>query len=266
MADASYAMPAIVTLRSIVKHSSRRFAFYIIDCGLQAEDKDRMMPSMAEKPNVSLVFITVGGNGLGTSLGLVWAKVDLIDLVPVERVLYLDANILARGDVGRLWDTDLGEKLLGACPDVGFSLGHEKIERGPYLNAGVLLMDLVKIRREVQKLRDLARLTQLSRFVEQDALNIRFRGARKPLSLQWNAQGLGTYAELRTADRETANLHGMANPILVHFTGPVSPSLPLVLNPYVQPCVSKPWGYVKARGHPYTDEGWAALQEASWVE
>ena len=266
VASASYVMPATVTIHSIIKHSSRRLTFYIIDCGLGADDKDRMLLSIAEKPNVSLMFVPLNDDCLGVSLGPVWAKVDLTNLLPVERVLYLDADILARGDVGRLWDTDLNGKLLGACPDVGFPLGHEGIERGPYFNAGVLLMDLTKVRVEVQKLRDIAKSTLSSKFLEQDTLNVHFRGAWKSLSLEWNAQGLGTYAEARTEDRDAAKLHEMANPTLVHFTGPVSPSLPLVLNPYIQPCVSKPWGYAKARGHPYAGEWWATLKETPWAE
>jgi len=264
--DSSYAMPATVTIHSIVKHSSRRLTFYVIDCGLGAEDKDRMTLSIAKNPNVSLIFIPLGDDSLGASLGPVWMKVDLISLLPVERALYLDADILVRGDVGRLWDADLDGKLLGACPDVGYPLGHGGTDRDPYFNAGVLLMDLTRIRREVQKLRDVAKSMQSSKFVEQDALNVHFRGGWKPLSLEWNAQGLGTYAELRTTDREAINLHEMANPVLVHFTGPVSPSLPSVLNPHVQPFVSKPWGYAKARGHPYAEEWWVALRETPWAE
>jgi len=236
---ASYAMPATVTIHSIAKHSSRRLTFYVVDCGLRADDKERMVLSVAKDHNVSLVFIPLNSDGLGASLGPVWAKVDLIDLLPVERALYVDADILARGDVGRLWDTDLDGKLLGACPDVGHPFGHEEIERGPYFNAGVLLLDLMGIRGEVQKLKDLAGSMSSSKFVEQDALNIHFRGAWKSLNLEWNAQGLGTYAELQTVDRETVKLHEMGDPILVHFTGP-------------------------ARGHPYAEEWWAALKETPW--
>jgi lipopolysaccharide biosynthesis glycosyltransferase/predicted O-methyltransferase YrrM len=266
VADVSYAMPATVTIHSIVKHSSRRITFYVIDCGLNVEDKDRMTLSIAGSPNVTLVFIPLKGDGLGTSLGPVWTKLELVDLLPVDRTLYLDADILARGDIGRLWDTDLDGKSLGACPDVGFPLGHEEIERGPYFNAGVLLMDLTGIRRGAQRLRDIAKSMLSSKFAEQDAMNAHFRGDWKPLSLDWNAQGLGTYAELHTADREAIDLHEMANPTLVHFTGPVSPSLPLVLNPYIQPCVSKPWGYAKARGHPYAEEWWNSLKETPWAD
>ena len=261
---ASYAMPATVAIHSIVKHSSRRLTFYVIDCGLGADDKERMELSIAKDPKVSLVFLPLNDNGLGASLGLVWAKVDLIDLLPVERVLYIDVDILARGDVGRLWDTDLDGKFLGACPDISHPLGHEEIERGPYFNAGVLLLELMKIRGGVQKLKDVAKSMVSSKFAEQDALNVHFRGAWKSLNLEWNAQGLGTYAELQTADREAVKLREMDNPSLVHFTGPVSPSLSLVLNPYIQPCVSKPWGYAKARGHPYADEWWTTLKETPW--
>lgn len=264
VADASYAMPATVTIHSIAKHSSRRLTFYVIDCGLGADDKERIILSIAEDPNISLVFTPLNGDGLGASLGPVWAKFDLIDLLPVERVLYVDTDILARGDVGKLWDTDLDGKPLGGCPDVGHPLGHEKIERGPYFNTGVLLMDLMKVRSDVRKLREVAKSMPPSKFAEQDALNVHFRGMWKSLNLEWNAQGLGTYAELRTTDRETVKLHEMGNPILVHFTGPVSPPLPSVLNPYVQPCVSKPWGYAKARGHPYAKEWWATLKETPW--
>lgn len=264
--DAPYAMPATVTIHSIAKHSSRRLTFYIVDCGLGADDKERMMSSIVEDPNVSLVFVPLNDENLGKSLGPAWAKVDLINLLPVERALYIDADILARGDVGRLWDIDLDGKSLGACPDVGYPSGHEKIERGPYFNSGVMLMDLTRIRGEAQKLRGIAKSAPSSKFVEQDALNIHFRGVWKSLGLEWNAQGLGTYAELRTADRETAKLHEMANPILVHFTGPVSPSLPSILNPHVQPCISKPWGYGKARGHPYGEEWWTVLKETSWAK
>ena len=242
VADTSYAVLATVALHTIAKHSSRRLAFYIIDCGLKAGDKAQVRLSMAEKPNVSIVFISLGGESLAAPLGPAWAKLDLIDLLPVKRVLCLDADILAKGDVGRLWDTDLGDKLLGACPDVGFPLGHEGVGRGPYFNKGVLLMDLIKIRRDVQKLKVVAKSIPFSKFLDQDAMNIHFRGAWKPLNLEWNAQGLGIYAKCRTADKETVNLHEMANPTLVHFTGPVSPSLPLVLNPYVQPCTSKHGG------------------------
>lgn len=46
----------------------------------------------------------------------------------------------------------------------------------------------------------------------------------------------------------------MKDPNIIHFTGPVNPTLAEVLNPYAQPPTAKPWGYIGARGHPFEKE------------
>ena len=56
----------------------------------------------------------------------------------------------------------------------------------------------------------------------------------------------------------------MDEPAIVHFTGPVHPSVAEVLNPFVQPYSAKPWGYAGAPGHPYTEEWWAVLEQTGW--
>ena len=48
-----------------------------------------------------------------------------------------------------------------------------------------------------------------SRYKDQDALNVHFRDQWHPLDLKWNAQGLGTYADSPSLDRDTLDLEGM---------------------------------------------------------
>lgn len=110
----------------------------------------------------------------------------------------------------------------------------------------------------------LAREMRSARFRDQDFLNLHFRGQWMPLNLGWNAQGLGTYAELPAADRETLSLRDMTDPRIVHFTGPVNPGLVAVLNPYLQPCTAKPWGFTGALGHPYAEEWWEVQEQTAW--
>jgi len=50
----------------------------------------------------------------------------------------------------------------------------------------------------------------------------------------------------------------------VHFTGPVNPGLVEVLNPYLQPCTAKPWGFIGAPGHPYVEEWWEVQDRTAW--
>lgn len=106
-------------------------------------------------------------------------------------------------------------------------------------------------------------------YKDQDLLNVHFRGEWHEVPLIWNAQGLGTYADGHSTDRAqiAAQIEEMkAKPTLVHFTGPTNPDVEIVLNPWVQPYTSKPWGYAGAPGHPFSEVWWEALREVSGWE
>lgn len=103
-----------------------------------------------------------------------------------------------------------------------------------------------------------------SKFRDQDALNVHFADSWTSLDLTWNAQGMGTYASYPSDDRRSLPMGQMDDPSVVHFTGPVYPSVAEVLNPYVQPPTAKPWGYLGSPGHPYQREWWNVLERTSW--
>lgn len=262
--DSQYAMPAAVTIRSALENTPGRITVYIIDCGLSEEDKDKLKSSIPKDSDTTLMFLRLPDDSVAANMGAVWAKVDMLRLLPVERALYLDSDVLVRADLKQLWDTDLQGKMMGAVPDIGYPQGHENIARRPYFNAGVLLMDLAAMRGKTDNVKELAQGMRKAKFRDQDFLNILFANDWMPLHLQWNAQGLGTYAILPSKDRECLFLQDMSDPHIVHFTGPVNPGLVEVLNPYLQPFTAKPWGYSGAPGHPYTEEWWAVQDRTAW--
>lgn len=262
--DSRYAIPATVAIRSAVESTRSRLTIYIVDCGLLESDKEKIKKSLPEGRDTTLMFLDLPQNSLAAKMGAVWAKVDMITLLPVERALYIDADILVRGDLKELWDVDLQGNVIGAVTDVGFPMGHEKIARGRYFNAGVLLMDLAKIRAKKGDLEMLGKMMKDAKFRDQDALNVHFATNWLSLDVKWNAQGLGTYANIPSADRRSLRLEAMMDPCIVHFTGPVSPGVVEVLNPYLQPYTAKPWGYAGAPGHPYRDEWWILLEQTAW--
>jgi lipopolysaccharide biosynthesis glycosyltransferase len=198
-------------------------------------------------------------------MGPVWAKIDMVGLLPVERILYLDADTLVRRNFRPLWEADLQGKPLGAVVDVGHPMGWDKDHKQPYFNAGVLLLDLAKARERLPELKALSLGHENAKYRDQDALNAHFTGNNwVPLGLEWNAQGLGTYARYPSPERDILPLEAMEDPSIVHFTGPVNPSIVEVLNPYVQPPTAKPWGYLGAPGHPYATEWQAAFEKTPW--
>ena len=262
--DSTYAMAAAATLRSVVEQTQGRITLYIVDCGLLAEDKRKIAASLPMRSNVTLLFVALPPNSLTSKIGAVWAKVDMMKCLPVQRVLYLDADVLVRKDLRELWSTDLRGRSLAAAPDVGCPMGHPGVPRGEYFNAGVLVVDLARTRSTLRELETCCREMTHAKFREQDALNAHFKTDWVALSLAWNAQGLGTYAECASVDREKLCLEEMKDPAIVHFTGPVHPPLEAVLNPYVQPYTAKPWGYAGAPGHPYEREWWDMSEKTAW--
>jgi lipopolysaccharide biosynthesis glycosyltransferase len=235
---------------------------------LTSEDKRKMERSCCIRSSITMNFLSLPADSLTVELGTaVWAKLDMVGILPVERVLYLDADILVRADLGELWKTSLrAEDMLAAAIDIGHPEGHDEFTRGGYFNAGVLLLDLAKIRLQITQLLSLARSMKEAKYRDQDALNVYFKDQWTRLDVKWNAQGLGTYANDATESR--SQILGLSsaqrNPSIVHFTGPVHPSLERVLNPFVQPYTAKPWGYAGAPGNPYCAEWWACLEQTEW--
>lgn len=261
--DSSYAMPGAVAIASAVENTPGRISIYVVDCGLEEEDKLKLHKALPRAKDVTISFLPLPNDSSTAELRHIWAKLELHRILPVERALYLDADVLVRGDLTPLWETDIQDRAIGAVPDVGYPMGHDPTEKQPYFNAGVMLMNLAKIRASGEALVEMGKRMRESKFRDQDALNAHFKDW-VPLSMHWNAQGLGTYARYPSADRERLNLEEMADPAVVHFTGPVDPPLVKVLNPHVQPPTAKPWGLIGSPGHPFAAEWWSMLEKTPY--
>ena len=268
--DSSYAMAGAVAIRSAIDATSGRMTFFIIDCGLQPEEKHKLEASVpqARADEVTLLFnpLPPGSRGIRE---LTWAKIDIL---PDERILYLDAHVLVRRDLNGIWRTDMGKKPIGAVRDIRYPMGHPglpEVDRGrPYFNAGVVLVDLPLIRKRLPEMRKALAALQETAYKDQDFLNAFFSVDLYELDIVWNAGGLGTYASWSSVDRDNTWPQGLAtllvDPAIVHFAGPLDPSTSSVLDESLQPWVSKPWGYPGAPGNPFAEHWWEVLEKTAW--
>lgn len=264
--DSTYAMPAAVTVRGIAENVQGPVTIYIYDCGLLEEEKKKIEASLPERADLTLRYMALPPDGLGIKLGAAWARVDMMKTLPLNRVLYVDADTLVRKDLRELWNIDLKGHALGVVPDPWMPAGHDGVRtpRGQYFNSGVLLIDLVEVRPTIPALEKLCcRMKGTTPFRDQDPLNVHFRCHTTPLSDRWNAIGYGT--ALPDEERAKRFLVEAKDPAIVHFIGPAHPPALYVLTvPEYQPCSTKPWGYVGARGHPYAEEWWDMLEKTAW--
>ncbi len=117
-----------------------------------------------------------------------------------DKAIYIDSDVVVLGDVAELYKIDLGENIIAARPDpkvANIKVFSDYVENAlgipaeEYVNSGVLLMDLKKLR----KMRYIARMTDLIKEYnadlvapDQDYLNTLLRGKIMPLDDEWNMQ------------------------------------------------------------------------------
>ncbi|KAA8527531.1 hypothetical protein F0562_034754 [Nyssa sinensis] len=173
-----------------------------------------------------------------------YARIYLSDILPteVERVIYLDSDIIVVDDIAKLWGVDLGEKLVAApeyChanftnyfttafwEDANLA-GTFEGRRPCYFNTGVMVVDMDKWRKggytykvgewmAVQKQKRIYQLGSLPPFLLVLAGNI------KAVHHRWNQHGLG-------GDNFEGKCRGLhPGPIsLLHWSGKGKPWLRL---------------------------------------
>ena len=170
--DKNFGRFAGITITSLVHNNIQHdLNIHIVYDQLLPEDMDRLKKTEQLYRNLTLHFYQITSTeGMtfvvppGHITQAMYYRYLFADLLPksVKRLIYMDADIICKGDILPLWQTDLRGKVLGAVRDYGEdrSCGRIGLKNGRYFNSGVLLMDLVKWRHQ--------KLTQkLFRWLEQ---------------------------------------------------------------------------------------------------
>ena len=285
-ADDAYVIPLTVTLTSAARHLSAgcRLQVYLIDTGIQETNWHGLRESLVSEP-VDIVRIPADVarlQHLKTShhishtafirlLAAQWLPSNL------DRVIYLDSDLLFRDDLSQLWGIELDGAYCAAVPDIACPFidarfadcnfrrsapymatlspirNWRQLDLNPaahYFNSGVMLIDLAAWRKHSLDERFLQCLAENQRDVwcwDQYALNVVLANHWKALPLRWN---LGTHAfeypsPLHSPVDPAVFRELVDRPAVVHFTTEF-----------------KPWHY--GSRHPRRAEYFAALQQTAW--
>jgi lipopolysaccharide biosynthesis glycosyltransferase len=149
----------------------------------------------------------------------------------VDRVVYLDSDVVVLDDVSALFAVDLQGKAVGAAPDLDWS-GHAPTDRlralgvdpaAPYVNSGVLVMDLARWRRDGLSRRLLDFAAQKGALLlrhDQDALNAVLRDDIRLIDRRWNLQVLllSHWARRGLPLDHAATAEARRRPAILHFS------------------------------------------------
>ena len=160
--DALYLRPLCVMLRSLAARTPERdFRVFVLHSSLTPADLDAVRRAI-EGWRMTLEEIRVSGGGLDGAPTTdrypreMYYRIFAAQVLPPEldRVLYLDPDVLAINPVEKLYATPMGDALFAACSHVHASLRKlNELRLGmkkdaPYINSGVMLLNLSRLRRE----------------------------------------------------------------------------------------------------------------------
>jgi lipopolysaccharide biosynthesis glycosyltransferase len=258
--DKNYVQHTAVMIYSLLNHNKdNNICLYIIsDGGVSQTDWDKLekvyknstlkvekiLVDVARFANYKLSAHATPAN---------YYRIQMAELLPahIDKVLYLDVDIVVRHDLSELYNLNIDDYLIAAIEDPDNPL---KVELGiaknePYFNSGVLLINLAAWRREKlhDKLSDfILNNAAIIRYWDQDAFNVICKGKWKPLHPRYNTQTEMYFLKTDAITYTLVNIkEATADPVILHFTGR-----------------TKPWEYMN--WHPKKGEYYKCLKKTPW--
>ena len=250
--DNCFAQHCAVAIRSVLDHN-RDVEFYILTEGLTEENVSKLHSVVGA---CSMTVCKVDSEALkGFPMPDVrtekisiatYYRLFITQLLPasISKALYLDCDLVVRGSLRELWETDMTDKALAAvhypdCPTMKMNCKRLGIaEELRYFNAGVLLMNLDYWRTHdlPQRYFDfIAEGKYPLRQRDQDVLNAVTSAECASLPWKYNVMGneLETIKEIVTgAQLEYVKLLEKVEPVIVHFSFRLKPWELGCRNPY----------------------------------
>lgn len=242
-----------VMLQSIKRHcdASRRYCIHVLSSDVEQSDLEQMLITEDKLVAVDLLDVAWFKNetekmefGEFFSVECIY-RLALLKLIPnVDKIIYLDSDLIVLDDISILFDTELGGNYVAAVRDIGIagmvggyapdeaerlrSIGIE--DANGYFSSGVMVWNLSKTRQDFT-------LSQLIEWIEenkprysdQDCLNYFFAGSVCYLDSKWNTLfdseniRVSQIAPYASKALQEEYLRAREKPSIFHFAGPVKP-------------------------------------------
>jgi lipopolysaccharide biosynthesis glycosyltransferase len=213
---------AVAIASMFSSNENNKIKTYIVCTDLDAKDKDRL-DEVAFKFSRELTYLSIDPKNfskLKTYFHLTHAtfyRLFIPEILPeLEKIIYLDCDIVIEADLGELWSTDMtgfgNAGVIFPGRDTKDRLG---VEDGADMNAGILVMNLEFWRQNDITLKCVQWLESTeSLYMDNDAMNVVLKGAQKGIEERWNLNPIhfGVFSnEAKYPSR------------ILHFAGAVKP-------------------------------------------
>lgn len=248
--DTNYIMPTGVMLKSLYENNKGEIISHIIiDNSVTKEDKAGLteitggMIRFYSADIIECDFPNIGKTNSHVTVASYY-RLFLTLLLPesVEKVIYLDGDIIVNGSLTELWNTDLKGCAIGCVKDMDEIPNLQRIKYAKedgYFNAGVLLINLAYWReKNLLAAFKTCIETQADALIyhDQDVLNFTLHSQKVWLPMKYNVQNGFLFKRrfqlfARQNVTETEIIEAQNHPFIIHYTLS-KPWKPYSLSPY----------------------------------
>lgn len=254
--DNSYAPFLAAAINSAVKNSSvtRQYKAIVLHQELTDDNMKKLSALATDNFKVEFVEMQSGLESITDRMSnrlrcdyftlTIYYRLFIPAMFPqYDKGIYIDSDVVLNGDIAELFDTDIKDNYIGACTDMSIQEVPELVDyienavgvdRKKYINSGVLLLNLKKLR-EVELDSHFLRLLNTYHFdcvaPDQDYINALCNGKIYYLGEEWDAMPNDNKPELE-------------NPKLIHYN-----------------LFSKPWCYDNIQ---YGEKFWEYIEDTGF--
>lgn len=196
-------MYAGVAITSLLKVSKSSYDIYcIINKNVLQEYQKQLfdlVKNLDDKSNITFLY---ANSDFDNSIFRKWTvgmyyRLMLPKLLPnVKKIIYCDTDVLFMKDLSDLFNVDLDDNYIAGILDLSNinkvwkkqNTKFHELYQGEYINSGVLVMNLDKIRKYVDydKIISMSKFDKRLRFPDQEIINICFKDKIKFLDVKYN--------------------------------------------------------------------------------
>lgn len=224
--DDNYSKYAGVVIASILANAKpeNTLNFYILDGGIGQENIDKIL-SLKKIKDCEIHFVKVDDSQFEMYKNIkthqyvtlqTYYRLKLSQILPdVDRVIYLDCDMVVNDDLEELFNTDLHNNVIGGVLDIRV-FGKKVWKNSKYINAGMILFDLEKFRQEnIENIFYEYTKNNFDKIKtgDQDIINFSLEGRIEILSDVWNVQ----------SSNFTNRSSYTQNPKIIHFVAKLKP-------------------------------------------
>lgn len=247
--DDNYAPFLCTTMYSILENTKSFISFYVLDGGITEKSKKLINESLKNFSNYTIKYVDMALFGLDRFPNIrhyslnTFSRYFIPEIAPdLGKVIYMDVDIIVKGDIAELYSQELGEYPLAAVLEDFYKGNYTALKEkvypdyvgnDVYFNAGVLLLDVRKLvqNKYSQKMIDLTiKLQDKLCCADQDVLNILFENNFKILDYKYNFMP-DLFPLLKEKHPEIKKV----NPLLIHYV------------------VQKPWKEVSSMSRDFNE-------------